>query len=125
MEKFYFVFSVTSNRNFGKFLKIISQRIFSSRLTHLLISRIYIFHNPTQQLEAAVYGCSVKGCSEKIHKYYKKTPAQDSLRQLQGLDLQLVKKGLQQRFFCKVCKIVRCIHLAKQLLTTSNDVKIC
>ena len=69
----YFVFSVTLNREFGKFMKIISQRVlvksqtdtaFSQSLSNsydeFFISRILVFHNTTQRPEVVIDGCSVK-----------------------------------------------------------------
>ena len=76
----YFVFSVTLNRDFGKFMKIISQRVLvklqtdtvfpqslSNSYDEFFISRILFFHNTTQRPEVVVDGSSVKGYSEKFH----------------------------------------------------------
>ena len=68
LEKYYFVFSVTSNRDFGKFLQIISQRISVTLQTNFLMMNYWILEYTTQQPEAAVDSCSVKDYSEKIHK---------------------------------------------------------
>ena len=73
---------LSSNRNFGKFLKIIFQRISVTLQTDALMINYYLnifFRNSAQKPEAAVHGCSVKGCFEKIHKNYRKTLVPDSL----------------------------------------------
>ena len=74
-----------------KFLKVILQRVLvklqtdkvfiqSLRNFHdeLLIFRIYFFYNSTQCPEAAVNGCSAKGCSDRFHTNPGKKPVPDS-----------------------------------------------
>ena len=80
-KKCYFAFSVTSNRDFGKFLKIISQRVLlklqtdtvltqslSNSYDELLMSAIFFSQNTTQRPEGAVQGCFVKGFSKNFTK---------------------------------------------------------
>ena len=78
----------------------------------------YLFHNPTHRPEAAIHGCSAKGCFEKFHKNQRKTPVPglSVLIKLQALGLQLVKKGLQQRFFfVKFAKFFERVFFTEQL----------
>ena len=53
----------------------------------------YFFHNTTQLPEAVIDGCSVKG-PENLQKEENVCAGLSTLTQLQGLDLQLVKKRL-------------------------------
>ena len=53
-KKGYFVFSIMSNTDFEKLLKIISQRAL------LKLQAETVFHNTSQRPEEVVQGCSVK-----------------------------------------------------------------
>ena len=73
LEKFYFAFSVTSNKDIiDEFLKFISQKVLVKLQTDTVFAQflpeIIIFHNATHQTEAAVHGCSVLGCPGKFLK---------------------------------------------------------
>ena len=103
LEKCYFTFPVTSNRileNSWKLPQRISVTQQTDTLNVLLISRTYFSTTPLSNQNS----CSRLFCKrlfwEKLTNIRENACAGLSiLMQLQDLGLQLVEKGLQQRFF--------------------------